>query len=525
MKSISAKVDKQIFWPTFMILIAVSIPCAMFPDQSARMAGNVLNFLTHQLGWLFLWFTSACFVVLGWLAFGKYGTVRIGGPGCKPEFKTLTWFAMLFCASFGSGLLYWSSIEWGYHFGAPPFPGIEPKSKEAAEWAVTYSMVHWGFTAWAVYCIPTLPIAYAFYNRKIPNLRISSACSGIIGKSQHGIVGKTVDMCFMFGLIGGMAAAFGLGTPMLSEGVSRLTGIEKTLSLDIGILCIMTVLFSISVWRGLEKGIAALSNFNMYFLVGLLVFVLIAGPTVFLINNFSNSLGLFFQNIVHISFYTDPIQKGSFPQWWTIFYWAWYVALAPFVGLFTARISKGRTIREIIIAVVVVGGLGCMSYCAVMGGTAMYYELNGIMSMTEIMNKEGAPAAIISFVQQLPLGNLLVVIWICCAFICLATCIDSTAYSLAIVASRDVQEGQEPPRWHRMLWAFSLTLVGIALLAMGGLKPVQTICVVTGFPLLVVISIAVASFLRWLEEDYGELETDLQPVKIYTEDGALERLN
>ena len=521
MESNLAKVDKKIFWPTMLVLVAISIPCSLFPDQSAKIAGTVLSFLTHQLGWLFLWFTAGCFGLLGWLAFGKYGNVRMGGPDTKPEFKTLTWFAMLFCASFGSGLLYWSSVEWGYHFSSPPFAGIAPKSKEAAEWATTYAMYHWGFVAWAIYCIPTLPIAYAFYNRKIPNLRISTACSGIIGDHQHGLLGKVIDMCFMFGLIGGMAAAFGLGTPMLSEGISRLTGIEKTFGLDIGILGVMTIMFSISVWRGLEKGIAALSNINMYFLVGLLVFVLIAGPTVFLVNNFSNSLGRLLQNIVEMSFYTDPVQKGGFPQGWTIFYWAWYVALAPFVGLFTARISKGRTIREIVVAVVIIGGLGCMSYCAVMGGTALYYELNGILPMTDIMSKDGAPAAIISFAQQLPLGDLVVVVWILCAFVCLATCIDSTAYSLALVASKDVVEGQEPPRWHRMVWAFSLTLVGIALLAMGGLKPIQTICVVTGLPLLVVITISVISFLRWLKEDYGCQEADLKPTKVYADGKAV----
>lgn len=512
------KVDKTIFWPTLIVLVIVAIPCCFAPDASAQVAGKILGFLTHQFGWLFLWFAAGAFGILGWLAFGKYGNIRMGGPKAKPEFKTLTWFAMLFCASFGSGLLYWSSVEWGYHFGAPPFPGITPKSKEAAEWATTYAMFHWGFVAWAIYCIPTLPIAYAFYNRKIPNLRISAACSGIIGHHQHGLLGKLIDMSFMFGLIGGMAAAFGLGTPMLSEGVSRLTGIEKTFGLDIGILLIMTVMFSISVWRGLEEGIAKLSNFNMYFLVGLLVFVLVAGPTVFLLNNFSNALGLLMQNIVKMSFYTDPIHKGGFPQGWTIFYWAWYVALAPFVGLFTARISKGRTIREIIVAVVVIGGLGCMSYCAVMGGTAMYFELNDILPMTTIMSEQGAPAAIISFVQQLPMGNLVTIVWILCAFICLATCIDSTAYSLAMVASEDVKEGQEPPRWHRMLWAFTLTFIGIALLAMGGLKPIQTICVVSSFPLLFVITLSIISFFKWLKEDYGNLDTEIIPVKEYGEE-------
>ncbi|MCG8473338.1 MAG: BCCT family transporter [Desulfobacterales bacterium] len=522
MESNLAKLDKKIFWPTFIILVIVSIPCCLLPDKSAEIAGTVLSFLTHQLGWLFLWFTAGACVTLGWLAFGKYGNVRMGGPDVRPDFSTFTWFAMLFCASFGSGLLYWSACEWGYHFQSPAWHGIAPKSKEAGEWAVTYAMYHWGFVAWVIYCIPTLPIAYAFYNRKIPFLRLSSACSGVIGEHQHSLLGKVIDMCFMFGLIGGTAAAFGLGTPMLSEGVSRLTGIPKGFGMDVAILGFMTILFSISVWRGLEKGIATLSNINMYFLVGLLVFVLLAGPTVYLISQFTDSLGLIVQNVAHMSLYTDPIQNGGFPQGWTIFYWGWYVALAPFVGLFTARVSKGRTIREIVVAVVIVGGLGCMAYMAVMGGTAMYFDMNNIVPFTDIMANDGAPAAIISFVQQLPMGNLLVAIWVLCAFICLATNVDSTAYSLAIVASTNVKENQDPPRWHRMVWAFALTIVGIALLAMGGLKPIQTICVVTALPLLIVISLSVVSFMRWLKEDYGELEKELRPVNEY-DNGTLKK--
>jgi BCCT family betaine/carnitine transporter len=340
----SAPIDKAVFWPALVIVLSAIVPLILYPEASAEILGSVLDFIKHQLGFLFLWFTFGVFCVLLWFAFGRYGSVRFGGPDARPEFGRLSWIGMLFCAGIGTSLLYWATIEWVYYYQAPPF-GIEAGTAEAAEWGAMYGLFHWGPLAWALYCIPALPIAYAFHNRKIPFLRISQACRGVIGDRADGWLGKLIDVLFIFGLIGGTGTSLGLGTPILSESISILTGIERSFALDAFVIVVWTAIFGTTVYLGMEKGIKRLADANVYLGFFLLAFVLIFGPTIFILDIFTNSLGLLATNFVRMSLYTDPVGGSGFPQTWTVFYWAWWIAYAPFMGLFVARISRGRTIR------------------------------------------------------------------------------------------------------------------------------------------------------------------------------------
>jgi BCCT family betaine/carnitine transporter len=279
----SAPIDKQVFWPALLVVLAAIVPLMAFPDQSAAVLDQVMSGITHSFGFLFLWFTFACLAVLLWFALGKYGSVRFGGEDATPEFRTLSWIAMLFCAGIGTSLLYWATIEWVYYYQAPPF-GIEAESAEAAHWAAMYGLFHWGPMAWALYCMPALPIAYAFHNRKIPFLRISQACRGVIGDRADGWLGKLIDVLFIFGLVGGTGTSLGLGTPILSESISTLTGIARTFALDAFVIVIWTVIFGTTVYLGMEKGIKRLADANVYLGFFLLAFVLIFGPTVFILD-------------------------------------------------------------------------------------------------------------------------------------------------------------------------------------------------------------------------------------------------
>ncbi len=226
-----------------------------------------------------------------------------------------------------------------------------------------YGLFHWGPLAWALYCIPALPIAYAFHNRKIPFLRISQACRGVIGDRADGPLGKLIDVLFIFGLVGGTGTSLGLGTPILSESISTLFDIERTFALDAFVIVIWTAIFGTTVYLGMEKGIKRLADANVYLGFFLCAFVLIAGPTVFILDTFTNSLGLLVTNFVRMSLYTDPVGQSGFPQTWTVFYWAWWIAYAPFMGLFVARISRGRTIREVVVGE---PGLGQLRLLAVL---------------------------------------------------------------------------------------------------------------------------------------------------------------
>ena len=437
----SAPIDKQVFWPALIVVVAAIVPLMAFPDQSAAVLNRVMAFLTHSFGFLFLWFTAACLGVLLWFAFGRYASVRFGGQEAEPEFRTLSWIAMLFCAGIGTSLLYWATIEWVYYYQAPPF-GIQAETAEAADWAAMYGLFHWGPMAWALYCIPALPIAYAFHNRKIPFLRISQACRGVIGDRADGPLGKLIDVLFIFGLVGGTGTSLGLGTPILSESISTLLHIERTFALDAFVIVIWTAIFGTTVYLGMEKGIKRLADANVYLGFFLLAFVLVFGPTVFILDTFTNSLGLLATNFFRMSFYTDPVGGSGFPQTWTVFYWAWWIAYAPFMGLFVARISRGRTIRQVVAANLVWGSLGCWLFFATFGNTALHDQLNGTVPVISIMNEASPQAAIVAVVEALPMGTFVLVLFVAMAFIYSATTLQASAYTIASVASKEIGGGR-----------------------------------------------------------------------------------
>jgi len=319
-------IQKSIFWPAFIVVVITVSLLAALAEPAGKVLGKIFNFTTGPLGFTYIWFFLIMAGVLVWLAFGKYGKVRMGGPDAKPDFKTISWIAMFCCSGIGTSLLYWATIEWVYYYQAPPF-GVEALSTAAADWSAMYGIYHWGIMGWIPYCLPALPIGYAYHNRKYKALRLSNSCAGVIGdKAAKGPWGKIIDMLFIFGLIGGTGTSLGLGTPMLAEAVSKLFGITHTFGVDIAIVCIWTAIFTTSAALGLRKGIKVLSDINLWVAGILCTLILVLGPTRFIIETFTNSMGLMFNNFIKMSFYMDPIGKSMFPQWWTIFYWAWWVA-------------------------------------------------------------------------------------------------------------------------------------------------------------------------------------------------------
>ena len=534
------KIDKVIFWTALIVIACFSVPLVLFPAEGKALLNTALSWATKTLGWAYLWFTIGTFGILVYFALGKYGSVRFGGPDARPEFSLPSWIAMLFCAGIGASVMYWGTIEWAYYYSGPPF-GIEPESKEATEWAAMYGLFHWGFTAWAVYCIPTLPLAYLYWNRKKSVLRLSAACEGVIGPDHaKGLLGKIIDVLFMFGLIGGVGTSIGLGTPMLSAGLAELFGIERSFQLDVIVIAIWGAIFGFSVYSGLEKGIKVLSDINLYLIIFVLSFTFLFGPTIFILDSFTNSVGLLVQNFVEMSFYVDPVAKGqnfiaaagegksyvdaggTFPEWWTIFYWAWWIAYAPFMGLFVARISRGRTIRELITVEIIGGSLGCWVFFAILGNTGMFFQMDGTLDMSQMVSDGLAPEAIVAVIvavgdRVIPFGVPLLIVFVVLAFIFGATTMDSSAYTLSTVATEDSGEATEPARWHRFFWAFALAAVSLSLMFAGGddsLKALQAASVVVALPLMVVLALMVFSLMKWLKEDYPSQELDERIVQV-----------
>ena len=369
------------------------------------------------------------------------------------------------------------------------------------EWASTYGIFHWGPTGWAFYCLPALAIGHAYYVRRQPYMRVSSACHRVLGRQTNGMVGRLTDTLFIVGLLGAAGTSLGFGTPMIAAGLSRLFGIESSFGLQVGVVGLCALLFSASVYVGLERGIKRLSNVNMALTKTLLVFVLLAGPTLFILKMATNSVGLLVYQFVRMNTWTDPLTESRFIEDWTVFYWAWWVAVGPFMGIFVARISEGRTIRQIVLGMLGWGSLGCAVYYAILGNHALHLELNGILDVTGIVAAEGDPAAIVAVIASLPAGKVVLGIFCVASLVFLATTYDSAAYSLASSASTALAHDEEPERWHRMFWAFALAILPLALMRIGGLDPMRTASLLASIPLLVVFAVMAVSLVRSLRDE------------------------
>ncbi len=495
--------QQRVDWPSFglcaAILIFASIPLFAYPEASGEFLESLYSYISNDFGILYLLASVSAVGFLVWLASSRYGNIRLGDSGEQPEFGQLSWVGMLFCAGVGAGLLVWCATEWAYYYDAPPF-GAEPRSVEAAEWASTYGLFHWGFTAWAFYCLPAVAIAYPYYTKKLNVLRFSVSCHWFLKGKEHGPVARTIDFLFMIAMLGGAASSLGFSTPMIAACIAWLFDIEPTDTVEIAVVGVCIFMFAASVWLGLKKGIKRLSDINLMLAFALLLFILLVGPTAFLLKTSLNGVGVMAQNFLRMNFWTDPFTDSGFVESWTIFYWAWWIAFGPYIGLFVTRISKGRTIRQMIVGMMVWGSLGSWLFYMIMGNYALFLELTGALDFTGIMSRDGGSAAIVAMLETLPIAAVVIAVFSLIAIIFAATTYDSASYTLASSATLHLEAGDDPARWHRVFWAFALGLMPVALMLMdSNLRPIQVILLVVSLPILfvgVVMSVGLVKSLK-----------------------------
>ncbi|MEQ5819785.1 BCCT family transporter [Halomonas sp. H10-59] len=514
-------IDKPTFFGSLFLLLAVTLPLVVFPEQGATWVIAAKNFITNELGVLYLALGLGASGFMLFIVFSDIGQIKLGDPEEQPEFSTLSWAAMLFCAGIGASILYWSMIEWIYYYQAPPFH-VEPQSPDAARWAAAYGIFHWGPVAWSIYLIPAIPIAYFYYVRNHSVLKISEALMPVLGESRaHRWPGKLIDVLFVFGMLGGGATTLGLAAPLINEGLHELFGFPKTLATRIFVLMLCTVVFGYSAFVGLKKGIKVLSDINFWLAVSLLTFVFIVGPTQFMASTGLDALGRVLSNLVHMGTWTEPFarfenfQDTHFPQDWTIFYWAWWLVFAPSVGLFIARISRGRTIRSMVAGSIFFGTLGCALFFIILGNYGLYLQLSGTLDLVTILNEQSPTAAIFATLSTLPLSYLVIFAFTLLALIFTATTFDSISYILAAVVQKEVDE--EPMRWNRLFWAFALSFMPAVLMFIGGLETLQTASVVGGVPLLLVALLLCISTVRAAHYDL-RYQPDYTDKEIYIEE-------
>jgi BCCT family betaine/carnitine transporter len=499
---LDANIDKTNFAATLIIILLVSVPLVLDPVGGAELVQQSYKFIATNFGWLYLLGGIAALLLVLWLAFGRFGAVTLGSAGEKPEFSTYSWVAMLFCAGVGAGLMYWSAIEWAYYYQSPPF-GAVPQSAEAARWASSYGIFHWGIIAWSFYCLPTLAIAYPFYAERVPVLKYSVACHYWLKGREESPLARCMDFLFMIALIGGAASSLGFSTPLIAALLSRLTGVEVSFGLEMVVVGICVVAFAASVFLGLEKGIKRLSNINMAAALLLLAFVLIAGPTLFIIKTSLNSIGVVAQNFLAMSSWTDPFTESGFVEDWTIFYWAWWIAYGPFVGLFVTRISRGRTIRQVVLGMLLYGTLGGALFYMVLGNFSLGLQLSGELDVLAVMAEADGNQAIVAGFDQLPLAELAIALFCFVSIVFSATTYDSASYTLAASASHHLHPSEDPPRWHRTFWAVALAILPVTLMYVGGIKVAQTAVLVVSLPILLTGVLSAWCLVKSLQQDHG----------------------
>lgn len=494
-------IDWPVFATTAVVVLGVCLIIFLSPAAAGAVITDLHGRLTRNLGFLYQWYVIALLGFLGFIAFSRHGKIRLGGRDAKPDFSTVSWIGMIFCSGVGATIIYWAVVEWAFYIDAPPL-GAAPRSTAAIEWAATYGIFHWGPVGWAIFCVPTIAIAYAFYQRGEPHLRLSSGCLPFLPGGVGSARARVIDFIYMANLIGGSATALALTAPMVAALFQKLTGIPQSFAVEASIIFLCVLIFAASSFFGLEKGFKRLADANTVIALGLLGFVAAVGPTLFILQMGTNSLGLMLQEFVRMVTWTDPVERKGFVEDWTVFYWAWWVAYGPFVALFATRISRGRTLRELIFGLITFGTLGAGIFYIVLGNYALNLELTGALEVTRILKEQSGPVALAEVFATLPFPTLVILGFLVVAAILMATTYDSASYTLASVSSRDIHAGQDPARWNRVFWAFAIGVPPIALLFVkGGITVVQSATIIVSLPLLAVGVLLALSILRMIRED------------------------
>ncbi|GAA0450050.1 glycine betaine uptake BCCT transporter [Alkalibacillus silvisoli] len=481
--------------PVFIISVVVMLILVglgiFWPDGLEELTTNIQAFISESFGWYYL--IAVTFFVIVCLTFliTPLGKIKLGKQGEKPEFKRPTWIAMLFSAGMGIGLVFWGAAEPINHYAIMSPTASELGTDQAVKEAMYYTFFHWGIHAWAIYGIVALILAYFSFRHDRTGL-ISASLHPLFGKkSMEGTPGKIIDILAVIATVIGVATTLGFGAVQINGGLSYLFDIPSGFTLQLIIISIVTVLFMISAWTGLAKGIKILSNVNMILAILLFIFMIIAGPTLFILNMFTNSIGAYIQSLPAMSFRIAPLNEDT-REWidaWTIFYWAWWIAWSPFVGIFIARVSRGRSIREFVFTVLIVPSIIGFLWFSTFGGTSISLEHNGIATISELATEE----ALFGVFDNFPLGMVASIIAIILISTFFITSADSGTYVLGMMTTNG---SHHPGRRIKLIWGALLSATALALLYTGGLQALENTMIVAALPFSVIMLLMVISFVK-----------------------------
>lgn len=498
-------IDKRRFIPT-VLAIAIALLAVSARLETVQLAvDKVYAFLSHKFSWLFVLSNLSAFLFSVWIVVSPYGKIRLGGENAKPVYSTFSWIAMMFTTSCSAGLIVFGFIETIIYSSAPPFQ-VAPLSEQAYEFSEMYSHYHWGLNAWSLYVPASIAIGYMLYNRKQNLVSISGACKPVIGRHSTSVIGCLMDIAGTFGAVVAPVTSMGLGMPLLTLLLQRIFNIEDQyiVGLQFSILAIWIAIFGTSVYRGLSKGIKSLSNLNVIMAFLFMVFVGMLTGAFTVLKAEINTLGLYVSNFARMITYTDPYGSGDFVGSWTVWYWAWLIVYMPLMGVFNARISKGRTLREVAVGQMIWCSLGCWIAMMTLGNYSLSLQIGGKLDIAEILGREGQPAAILAIIGTMPFPKLMMIIVAVLCFVFMATTVDSSSYVAAETTVKHSGTDDQAPRWCRIFWAVVACAITFVLLRVGGFNAVQVLAILIGLPLAILMFIVILSVIKMLKEDCGD---------------------
>ena len=488
------RVNRPVFIASALLIVGFIIFGSLFGELAGEVFNQLQSFITHRFRWLFIILMNVAVVFSLYIALSRYGDIRLGHQTEHPEYSLLSWFGMLFSAGIGIGLLYWGTAEPLYHFMSPPMGQAE--TVEAAKQAMSISFLHWGIHAWALYCVVALSLAYFHYRRGLP-LSIRSVLYPLIGQKIYGKWGHVVDTLAVFGTMFGVVTSLGLGAMQINAGFSNVFGIPNNVPVQLCLIAIITAMATLSVMMGLDKGIKRLSDINIVLTVLLLGFMLFFGPTQFIIDSFIENIGNYASQLIPLGFWSEAYSNTDWQANWTIFYWAWWVSWSPFVGIFVARISRGRTIREFIFGVLFIPMLLLFFWFTTFGGSAVHMELMGNYGLIEAV-KADYGSAIFKLIEYYPLTKPLTLVIVVMIMLWFVTSSDSASLVIdMLTAGGDTN----PPKIQRLFWALSQGVIAAVLLVAGGLSALQAVAIIAGFPFAIVVFVMMYCLWRGLTRD------------------------
>ncbi|MGV9194016.1 BCCT family transporter [Microbacterium sp. MC2] len=478
-------IERWVFWPAAIVILSFSAFALIAPHVAEEVFNAIQSTIVNGFNWYYV-LIAAFFVVFAlFLGFSKYGDIRLGADDDKPEFSLGAWFALLFAAGMGIGLVFYGVSEPLSHF-VTPRPGVTGTPEQLAQAALSQTYLHWGVQAWAIYVVVGLGLAYAIHRRKRP-VSIRWSLEPLLGRRVHGGWGNVVDVVALVGTMFGVATSLGLGVLQISAGLDAAGLAEPTEMVQIAIIGVITVFVLASVLSGVTKGMKWLSSFNLILAAVLVVYLLVFGQTEFLLREWVQSIGNYIQNYIGLSFNVSAFQGADGEAWqagWTSFYWGWWISWAPFVGIFIARISRGRTVRQFVAGVIIVPTLITILWFAVLGGSALYIELNQPGALRQADGTVDLNTALFQMLEFIPGTSVLTVGVIVLIGIFFITSSDSGALVMGMIATG----GQiEPPRWVRTFFTLTTAVLAIALLLTGGLVALQTAAIIIALPFSIVM--------------------------------------